>query len=214
MADIDMIPRSYRDGVRVRRTARRAACALALVVLATVAAHATLRWSSAAMDRKAALLRSAASAAQSDLQRAASQREAELRAQQRVGLLGAVRRAGELAAFAKAIDGALPADTWLTALALRRSTRVAPPGATLPSGDSPQETFATGNAQGDTLLLDSQVELGGQAASYEGMTDFLANLGRVPGLVNVQLQSSSVNAEARAIEFRATLSLIHRKEAE
>lgn len=214
MADIDMIPRSYRDGVRVRRTARRAACALALVVIATAAGHAALRWSSAAMEREATLLRSAANAAKNDLQRAATERAAALREQQRAGLLGAVRREGELAAFAQAIDSALPADTWLTALTLRRSTRVAPPGATLPSGAGPQDTFATGIAQGDTLLLDSQVELSGQAASYEGMTDFLANLGRIPGLVDVQLQSSSANAEARAIDFRATLSLTQRKEAE
>ena len=32
MADIDMIPRSYRDGVRVRRTLRRAGLALGLSV--------------------------------------------------------------------------------------------------------------------------------------------------------------------------------------
>ncbi|WP_306392944.1 PilN domain-containing protein [Telluria beijingensis] len=214
MADIDMIPRSYRDGVRLRRTVRQAACALAAVVIATAAGHAALRWSSAAMEREATLLRSAASAARSDLQRATAQREAALREQQRAGLLGAVRREGELAAFARAIDSALPADTWLTALALRRSTRVAPPGAALPSSGGPQNTFATGNAQGDTLLLDSHVELDGQAASYEGMTDFLAKLGRIPGLENLQLQSSSVNAEAGAIDFRATLSLTRRQEAE
>jgi len=214
MADIDMIPRSYRDGVRLRRIARQTACALAVVVVATAAGHATLRWSSVAMERKATLLRSAASAAQTDLQRAAIERETALRDQQRAGVLGAVRREGELAAFAQAIDSALPADTWLTALALRRSTRLAPPGAALPPGSGAQDTFATGNAQGDTLLLDSQVELSGQAASYEGMTDFLANLGRIPGLVNVQLQSSSVNAEVRAIDFRATLSLTQHKEAE
>lgn len=214
MADIDMIPRSYRDGVRLRRTARQAACALALVVLATAAGHATLRWSSAAMERKATLLRSAASAAQSDLQRATSEREAALREQQRAGLLGALRREGELAGLARAIDSALPADTWLTTLALRRRAQVAPSGTALPSGGGVQDSFATGNAQGDVLLLDSHVELSGQAASYEGMTDFLANLGRIPGLVNVQLQSSSANAEAQAIDFRATLSLTRRKESE
>lgn len=214
MADIDMIPRSYRDGVRLRRTARQAACALALVIVATAAGHAALRWSSATMERKATLLKSAASAAQTDLQRAATEREAALRDQQRAGVLGALRREGELAGFARAIDGALPADTWLTALALRRSTRVAPAGAALPPDGGPQDTFATGNAQGDTLLLDSQVELSGQAASYAGMTDFLDRLGRTPGLVNVQLQSSSANADAGAIDFRATLALTQRKEAE
>lgn len=214
MADIDMIPRSYRNGVRLRRTARRTACALAAVVVAAAAGHAGLRWSSASMEREAARLRSAASAAQTDLQRAAAQREALLREQQRAGLLGAVRREGELAAFARAIDSALPADAWLTAITLRRSTRAASPGAAPPPEGSAQDTFATGNAQGDTLLLDSHVEFTGQAASYEGMTDFLAHLGRVPGLANVQLQSSGANADAGAIDFRATLSLTQHREGE
>lgn len=214
MADIDMIPRSYRDGVRLRRTARRTACALAAVALATAAGHAALRWSSAAMERQATLLRSAASAAQSDQQRAAAQRDALLRERQRAALLDVVRREGELAAFAQSIDRALPADAWLTAIALRRSTRVAPAGPALPAGAGPQDTYATGNAQGDTLLLESHVELSGQAGSYEGMTDFLANLGRVPGLADVQLQASGANAEARAIDFRATLWLTRRREAE
>lgn len=214
MADIDMIPRSYRDGVRLRRVLRQAGCALAVVATATVVGHASLRWSSAAKQRQAVAIREAASAAQSTLERAAMQRATELREQQRAALLGAIRRQGELASFALAIDAALPADTWLTALELRRSMRVAPPGGALPSGAGTQDTFATGSPEGDTLLLDSHVELSGQSASYAGMTDFLANLGRTPGLRNVQLQSSSANAEAQAIDFRATLSLTQHKEAE
>lgn len=207
MADIDMIPRSYRDRVRLRHTARRTGAALAVVLVLAGAGHMALRWSGAAIDRKAAALRSAAASAASIQARAATERDASLRAQQRAALLGAVRREGELAALAAAIDSSLPADAWLTALTLRRTTRAAPPGAALPAGSTVQEAFATGSADGAVLLLDSQVELNGQAPSYEGVTSFLARLGRIPGLEAVQLQSSGVNHEARAIEFQATLSL-------
>jgi len=209
-----MIPRSYRDGVRLRRVLRRAGGALALVLVLAVGGNAALRWSSTAMERQSTALRDAASAAQSDLERAATQRAADQREQQRTLLLGVLRREGELASFARAIDSALPADTWLTAIAVRRHVQLAPSGTALPTSAGTQDTFATGSAQGDILLLESQVELSGQSASYEGMTDFLARLGRVPGLKNVQLQSSSANAEAQAIDFRATLSLMQRQEAE
>ena len=207
MADIDMIPRSYRDRVRLRHTARRTGAALAAVIVLAGAGHAALRLSGAAIDRKSAALRSAAATEASTQARAATEREASLRALQRAALLGAVRREGELAAFAQAIDSALPDDTWLTAVTLRRNTRAAPPGAALPAGSSAPEAFATGSADGAVLLLDSLVELNGQAASYEGVTSFLANLGRIPGLKAVQLQSSGANHEAGAIEFHATLSL-------
>jgi len=214
MADIDMIPRSYRDGVRLRRVVRHAGCALALVAVAAAGGHAALRWNSAVMERKAVALRSAASAAQSDLERVATQRATELRERQRQDVLKMVRREGELASFAVAIDGALPADTWLTALSLRRDLRGAASGGALPPDAGTQDTFATDSAPGDVLLLASHVELTGQSYSYQGMTDFLANLGRIPGLKNVQLQSSSANAEAGAIDFRATLSLSQRRQAE
>ena len=207
MADIDMIPRSYRDRVRVRHTLRRVGGALALVLVGAAAGHAALRWQGAALEQQAARLRAAASAAQSDQARAAGERATALRAEQRAAVLGAVRREGELAALALAIDGALPADTWLTALALRRNARVAAPGAAPAAAATTQQAFATGSAAGDLLLLESQVELRGQAASYQGVTDFLARLGRVPGLSAVQLQSSGANAADGAIDFHATMAL-------
>jgi len=207
VADIDMIPRSYRDRVRVRHTLRRVGGALALVLVGAAAGHAALRWQGAALEQQAARLRAAASAAQSDQARAAGERATALRAEQRAAVLGAVRREGELAALALAIDGALPADTWLTALALRRNARVAAPGAAPAAAATTQQAFATGSAAGDLLLLESQVELRGQAASYQGVTDFLARLGRVPGLSAVQLQSSGANAADGAIDFHATMAL-------
>ena len=213
MADIDMIPRSYRDGVRLRRTLRRAAGALALVVLGAGAGHALLRWRTAALEQQSTLLRAAASAAQSDLTRIATERAAAERTRQRAAVLDAVRRQGELAAFALTVDGALPADTWLSTITLRRNLRVAPAGAALPAGAAAQDAFATGSAAGDLLLLDSNVELSGQAASYGGITDFLAALGRAPNLKAVQLQSSSANPSDGAIDFHATLSLVRRGDA-
>jgi len=215
MADIDMIPRSYRDRVRLRHTLRRVGGALALVLLCAGAGHVALRWRAAALAQEASQLRAAASAAQSDQARVAGERAATLRAGQRAALLGALRRDGELAALALAIDGALPADTWLTALALRRDARVATPGVATPgvmpgaapAGATAQQAFATGSAAGDLLLLESHVELRGQAASYDGVTAFLARLGRVPGLTAVQLQSSGANAVDGAIDFHATMAL-------
>lgn len=213
VADIDMIPRSYRDGVRLRRALRLTAGALALVIVGAAAGHAALRWSTAGMERKAIALRTAASAAQSDLAHAATEAEAQLRLQQQAVLLRALRREGELAAFAQAIDGALPADTWLTTVTLRRNLRLAPPGGALPAGPGPDNAIATGNADGNVLLLDSTVELGGQATGYEGVTGFLANLGRAPGMDDVALQSSGVNPADGAIDFRAALVLARRKDA-
>ena len=217
MADIDMIPRSYRDGVRVRRTLRRAGMALTVIVLAAGAGSGALRWQSAAMERRTATLQQAASAAQTSQAQAATAYAARERLVQQQGLLRALRREGELAALAAAIDSALPANAWLTAINLQRdlqlATAAAPTTAAAPAPDSRATTFATGNADGGTLVMISSVELAGQAADYNGITDFLSNLGRMPGMHGVELLSSSANPSTAAIDFRAVVMLVPPAEA-
>jgi len=218
MADIDMIPRSYRDGVRVRRTLRRAGMALTAIILAAAAGSGTLRWQSAALERRTVTLQQAASAAQTSQAQAATVQAARERLLAQQGLLRALRREGELAALAAAIDSALPANAWLTAINLQRDLQLAtaPPATATtpaPAPDSRATTFATGNADGGTLVMVSSVELAGQAADYNGITDFLSNLGRMPGMHGVELLSSSANPSTAAIDFRAVVVLIPPAEA-
>lgn len=215
MADIDMIPRSYRDGVRVRRTLRRAGLALAAIVLAAAAGSGALRWHSAALERRTATLQQAASAAQTSRAQAATEQAARERLVQQQGLLRALRRAGELAALAAAIDRALPATAWLTAINLQRDLQLAAPdaSASAPAPDARATRFATGSADGATLVMISSVELSGQAADYSGITDFLSNLGRMPGMHGVELLSSSANPTTAAIDFRAVVMLVPPAEA-
>jgi len=210
MADIDMIPRSYRDGVRVRRTLRRAGLALAAIVLAAAAGSGALRWQSAALERRTATLQQAASAAQTSQAQAATAHAARERLLAQQGLLHALRREGELAALAAAIDSALPATAWLTAINLQRDLQLAAPDASAPAPapDARATTFATGNADGGTLVMISSVELAGQATDYNGITDFLSHLGRMPGMHGVELLSSSANATTAAIDFRAVVMLV------
>ncbi|MBB6135055.1 Tfp pilus assembly protein PilN [Massilia aurea] len=218
MADIDMIPRSYRDGVRVRRTLRRAGMALTAITLAAAAGIGALRWQSAALERRTVTLQQAASAAQTSQAQAATVQAARERLLAQQGLLRALRREGELAALAAAIDSALPANAWLTAINLQRDLQLAtaPPATATtpaPAPDSRATTFATGNADGGTLVMVSSVELAGQAADYNGITDFLSNLGRMPGMHGVELLSSSANPSTAAIDFRAVVVLIPPAEA-
>ncbi|MEM8514861.1 Tfp pilus assembly protein PilN [Massilia sp. MP_M2] len=217
MADIDMIPRSYRDGVRVRRTLRHTGLALAAIVLAAAAGSAALRWHSAALERRTATLQQAASAATASQAQAATEHAARERVLQQQDLLRALRREGELAALATAIDSALPATAWLTAINLQRDLQLeaaADPTTTpAPAPDGRATTIATGNADGSTLVMLSSVELAGQATDYNGITNFLSNLGRLPGMQGVELLSSSASPTTAAIDFRAVVTLVPPAEA-
>ncbi len=205
MADIDMIPRSWRDAIRVRRAIRRTAVALAIVAIAAAAGNAALRWRGAEFDRKAAALKAAATQALSDQARDATLLEAHERRMRQEALLRTLRRQGELAAFALAIDAALPPDAWLTGIALRRDFQAAAagPAATAGSGNgSPEQP-----ARQDEVAAGSIVELSGEAMNYEAITMFLAQLGRAPGVATVQLRSSGAGTGAQAIGFHAVVAL-------
>ncbi|TWI69759.1 hypothetical protein IP91_00832 [Pseudoduganella lurida] len=202
MPDIDMIPRSYRDGLRVRRTVRHGAVALTVVVVAAAAGSATLRWRTATIERQADTLRAAATQAQSDQAREATVRDAHERRMQQDALLRTARRQGEIAAFAQALDTTLPADVWLTGIVVRRPAQAGPAPATIGAAQAAPATVPAVAAAPVSI-----VELAGQAAAYDGITTFLAQLGSAPGVAAVQLQSSGASPDASAIDFRAVVTL-------
>lgn len=214
MADIDMIPREYRDGVRVRRTLRLAAIALALVVAAGTLAGVGLRWRTAALEHSATALEAAAAQAQADSARGAEQQAERSRQEQAHAVLRTLRRQGELAALARGLDASLGDTVWLTGLRIERDVQGAAAGANTAAAALPEgtETFnapgATPAAPVQTWHLRSAIELNGQAASYEAVTAFLAALGRQPGIAGLQLVSSSI-VEGGAIDFHATGALVH-----
>ena len=214
MADIDMIPREYRDGVRVRRTLRLAGIALALVVAAGSVAGVGLRWRTAALERSATALEAAAAQAQADSARGAEQHAERSRQEQAHAVLRTLRRQGELAALARGLDASLGDAVWLTGLRIERDVQGAPAAANVAAAALPEgtETFSAPGASPaapvQTWHLRSAIELNGQAASYEAVTAFLATLGRQPGIAGLQLVSSCI-AEGGAIDFRATGALVH-----
>jgi len=220
MADIDMIPRAYRDGVRVRRTLRLTGIALALVIAAGALGGIGLRLRTAALERSAAALQSAATRAQADSTRDAAQQAERGRRAQEHAVLRALRRQGELAALAHGLDAALGDDVWLTELRVERDIQ-ALPAAGPAAPDASAEDFgaavdtaavdtAAAGAGAQTWRLRSTLALSGQAVSYEAVTAFLSALGRQPGIAAVRLLGSSAAADGRTIDFRATGALLHK----
>lgn len=212
MADIDMIPRSYREQVRVRRTLRLAGIALAAVVVLGAAGSSALRWRAAAIGHKADALQTAAARLQADSARDAAQLASYNRRQQDAAVLHALRREGELGALAQGIDTALGEHVWLTSVALERDAQaVTGKGNAAPAAGT--EELATAGTAAPAWHLASTLQLSGQADSYAAVTAFLATLGRQPGIADLRLVSSAAAAEGQAIDFHATGTLTRGKPA-
>jgi Tfp pilus assembly protein PilN len=223
MADIDMIPRSYREALRVRRTLAAYGGALALLLAAGAAGAVLLRWRLAVETPRLALLR--ADAGQADAMRtllAKAQEHKDALAQD-AGALAALRGAGEVAALAKTLDGAINDKVWFDQLRFSRTQellREAPPSP-LPPGTvqarTPQGTAGAAGAAGavQAWRLASHLEIAGQASDNPAMSSFLAALSADAGLSNVRfLNSSAIPAEdGGGVGFGIAASLVKRGEA-
>jgi hypothetical protein len=216
MADIDMIPREYRDGVRVRRLVRLTGIALALVVAAGVLGGAGLRWRSAALARTATALQAAAVQAQADNARDAQEQAEHARRAQDAAILRALRRQGELATLARGLDAAMSDAVWLTELRVERDVQALSGSAgSAGSAGAPDGTAEEFNVPGaapgsaaQTWRFRSGIELSGQASNYDAAAAFLSALGRQPGIAGLRLVGSSAAADGQAIDFRATGALV------
>lgn len=216
MADIDMIPREYRDGVRVRRTLRLAGIALGVVLALGALGGIGLRWRLAAIERATVALQTASTQAQADGVRDAALQAGQARREQDAAILRTLRRKGELAALAQGLDAALGEGVWLTGLRLERDIQAVSPAAgaaaapTVAPSNDPGEEFT---AASQSWRLKSSVDLTGQAVSYEAATAFLSALGRQPGIANLRLVSSSAagaGTDTHIIDFHASGTLAHK----
>jgi Tfp pilus assembly protein PilN len=220
MADIDMIPRSYREGLRVRRTLAAYGAALAVLLVVGAGASLLLRWRVAVETPKLERMRSdsaLAGALRTQLG-SAQQRKDALAGE--VEALALLRGAGEAASLARMLEATLNERVWIEQLRFTRTEEALrdplpsplPPGA-VRTTPAPGAVPAQGAAP--AWQLGSHIELSGQALDHRAMTDFLGALSQHPLLSGVRfLNSSEAPAEAGgAVTFGATGSLVKRKEA-
>ena len=223
MADIDMIPRSYREGVRARRTLQAYGAGLALLLLAGGGASAYLHWRLAGETPRLELDRSALTQAGAmRLQLTSAQARKDLLTEN-AAALGSLRGTGDAGALAAILDESLNARVWFEHLRFTRSQELLPalPPAPLPAGvvqaRAPAGAQAGAQAQAgapQAWRLGSQVQISGQALDNGAMTAFLSKLAANPGLTDVRFLNSSASAddEGGLVVFNATATLVKHEE--
>ena len=214
MADIDMIPRSYREGLRVRRTVAVYGTALAALLVLGGGAGAFLHWRLAVeMPRLEQTRAASAQAAAMRTQLANAQARKDALAGDLDALAG-LRGSGEVTALARVLDHALNERVWLASLRLARTQEAlqATPSP-LPPGTVQARAAQAGAMQ--AMRLGTQVELTGGALDDAAMTAFLAALAADPALSDVRFLNSSTAAEedGGTVGFSASASLVKRQEA-
>jgi Tfp pilus assembly protein PilN len=228
MADIDMIPRAYRDALRVRRTATAYGTALALLLVAGGGASAVLRWRVAVETPRLEQLRAGsvrAEAMRAQLAAAQARRDAWV---QDAAALAALRGTGEVAALANILDTALNEQVWIEQLRFSRTAEqlASPPPSPLPPGTVQARAAQAAGAAAplQPWRLGSRLDINGKAHDHAAMASFLAAMAANPGLADVRFMNSSAAASGAdnpanpqtadgAVSFGAAASLVKHGEA-
>jgi Tfp pilus assembly protein PilN len=209
VADIDMIPRSYREAARTRRTLAAYGAALALLVAVGASASLALRWRLAVETPRLESMRAESTLAGSLRSRLAAAQQSKDALAGDVDTLALLRGTGEAALLAQVLEATLNDKVWIEQLRFSHTRELLrdPLPAPLPPG-TVQVHPAQGPAQ--AWQLGSHIELSGRALDQRAMTDFLAALAAHPALSGVRfLNSSEAPAEdGGAVAFGAAGSLV------
>jgi Tfp pilus assembly protein PilN len=195
MADIDMIPRSYRDALRVRRLLHGYGLALAALLLAALLAAGLLHWRLALATPRLEQLRTRTAQGEALRARVAGALARNSDLAQDAQALAALRGSGAIASLAGALDAALNDKVWFDTLHFARTEELlhAPLPSPLPAGTL--ETRAAnkaGSAPGpQTWRLARRVEIRGQALNHAALAAFLTTLSASPTLADVRFLKSS-----------------------
>lgn len=202
MADIDMIPRSYREQLRVEGAVRRYGIALAALLLLAFLASLLLRWQVARTEPLLAIQRTELARAGGDSGKLAALQARHAALEQSVAALDALRAAGTVGRLTEALDRSLGADLWLTSIRYARNEQLLPAAAAAAAGPA---TPAAGDANSFSVQaagvserwrVTRRIDLGGAASTYPALTEFMRGFAGQGGVADVHLVDSASAADA------------------
>ena len=204
MANVDMIPRSYRESRRTRRLLARYGAALALLVLVGLCGSGLLRWRLSVALPNVEILRgsSARVEAARTLVVAAQARKTAL--EEDLAALAALRGVGAIAAMTDALDASLNDKVWLDKLVFSRTQEKLsePTPAPLP-GTVVRARALPPSTDSQAWRLVDNVEMRGSALDHAGLNAFLNQASLQPAMRKVRFLESSVATvdEGQLVEF-------------
>jgi hypothetical protein len=213
MADIDMIPRSYRNALDAQRALVRYGAALTLLLVAGAAAAGALHWRLALETPRLERLRTDAARAGALRTRiaAAGQRRALLAANARA--YAALRGTGAAAALAHALNAALGEKLWLERLSFERKHELLQSTAG-PAPVGALQVSTSGPAGLQEWRVINHIDIDGHALDQAALAAFLAALSDSPALADVRfIDSSAAAGEGGLLAFRAAATLRQQEKA-
>ncbi len=200
MADMDMIPRSYHEAVRVKRSMKAFAVALAALLLLGSVSVAAVRWRIGQEMPLLARLRSSTEQTDDARKQLEAGRLSQAGLKRKLAALTALRGAGEAARVTGAIDKALNGGVWFKQLRFSRDDQAIAAGEVEPVHSGYTIVLPTASAgkgavaQTQTWRLSKNIEISGEAIDHAALTDFMRRLSLQLAISDVRFLNSSAHA--------------------
>ncbi|MGB9149652.1 MAG: PilN domain-containing protein [Burkholderiales bacterium] len=193
MADIDLIPQSYRDSQRIQRTLKSYLLVCLLLVAIVAALRGTIYYLNESLQPEIARLKTKEALSVQQLAQLDQLRAAKQKAEKQWQILQGLRGKPIIDQLFSAVDTALPGSLWFDDIKYMREGQFV---------DVKPETRNVGYfivvpkdeknpAAGEQgWRVARHVEIRGQAADHRTLTGFIGNLGAQPGISNVKLMNT------------------------
>jgi len=203
MTEIDMIPQSYREQLRVRLWGRNFLAAIAALVVLIVVAKVWLLVTLSVQKPKLELLQHGRHAVAAQLAAVEALRARKSEAESNLSVLAELRGGPSVEQISGTIDRAINDGVWFDRLQFVRSADYAAPKAD-PAAGAPPGDGATAGAKRPL----NQLEIGGRAVSHSALAEFAKNLAAEPGTRNVRVVNTARQGDSAATAVRFEVAAV------
>lgn len=210
MTDIDLIPRDYTEGQRLRRWLRNFAIALGMVVAATIIGRSWIALRLSEERPTVEHMRQQARQAADQQAQLSALDARKTAAEARMATLRSLRDGTTWVAMFHAIDEAYNRNLWFDELAFSRTMVIDPPAANAPPAD-----IASHEATSTAPKVGHAFDIRGHALDHAAVTDFMRSLGERPGVRALRLTDTGLRkySTMEVVDFSLAATLDSNRQA-
>jgi cell division protein FtsB len=206
MHELDLIPASYKERLKIKRWCRQFGLAFASVLIIVFGLRFAIISKTMALNSRIAVLQKEKQTSIEQQQKYNELVANEVKLRKQLEILNGLRGGPSAKQILLAIDRVMQKDVWFTQWSFIRAgeiTQVQP--ATVQTGYFiiiPQETNATPNQQ--AWKLDTHMEISGQALDHSSLSGFISNLIKQPEISDVKVINTSLRSytSSQVVEFK------------
>jgi cell division protein FtsB len=206
MHELDLIPASYKERLKIKRWCREFGLAFVSVLIIVFGLRFAIISKTMALNSRVAVLQKEKQTSIEQQQKYNELVANEVKLRKQLEILNGLRGGPSAKQILLAVDRVMQKDVWFTQWSFIRAGQITQvPPTTVQTGYFiiiPQETNTTPNQQ--AWKLDTHMEISGQALDHSSLSGFISNLIKQPEISDVKVINTSLRSytSSQVVEFK------------